>query len=184
MGTKIRNRIIIIVVVTLIGLYLIFKPQGRWPNGKDLTSWSQVKENLSKNINLGLDLRGGSHLLMQVQANDVITGYTQKDVDAAKNALQQKNWPFNDIKTTGPGQITITVPDRTHDSDIIGELNSQFNDSMPNRTGWRANEIGNSIVYTLDQTEQNELREKATQQAEQIIEQRVNAFGVAEPTIQ
>ncbi|HEY6330701.1 MAG TPA: protein translocase subunit SecD [Blastocatellia bacterium] len=184
MGTKIRNRIIIIVVVTLIGVYLIFKPQGRWPNGGDFTSWSQVKENLSQNIKLGLDLRGGSHLLMQVQADDVIGGYTEKDVEAAKATLQQKNWPFNDIKSTGAGHITITVPDRTKNSDIIGELNSDFNNLMPNGRGWRANEVGNSIEYSLDQTEENELKEKATQQAEQIIEQRVNAFGVTEPTIQ
>lgn len=184
MGTKIRNRSIAILIVTLVGIYLIFKPQGRWPAGRDFTSWTQIKQNLSKNISLGLDLKGGSHLLMQVQANEVIKDYTQKDVDAAKNALQQKNWPFNDIKATGVGQITITVPDRSKNSDIISELNSDFNNLMPSGTGWKATEIGNSIVYNLDQTEENQLRERATQQAMQIIEQRVNAFGVSEPTIQ
>jgi|HubBroStandDraft_6_1064221.scaffolds.fasta_scaffold66032_3 preprotein translocase subunit SecD len=184
MGTKIRNRTIAILVVTLIGLYLIFKPQGRWPAAKDVTSWAQVKDNLSKNIHLGLDLKGGSHLLMQVEADDVIKDYTQKNVDAAKNTLQQKTWPFNDVSATGLGQITVTVPDRSKNSDIISELQTDFNNLMPNGTGWKANEIGNSIVFTLDQTEQNELRERATAQAMQIIEQRVNAFGLSEPTIQ
>ena len=184
MGTKIRNRFIVITLVTLVGLYLIFKPQGRWPTGKDFSSWSQVKENLSKNISLGLDLKGGSHLLMQVQANDVIKSLDQKNIEAAKATLQQKNFPFNDIKEPTPGQITLTVPDRSKNSDIISALTSDFNNLMPNGTGWRANEIGNSIVFTLDTTEQNEIREKATQQAMQIIEQRVNAFGVSEPTIQ
>jgi preprotein translocase subunit SecD len=179
-------RTIAIVILTLVGIYIIFKPQGRAPNAKDLSSWSQIKENLSKNIHLGLDLKGGSHLLMQVQANDAIKSITDKDVDLAKSTLQSKNWPFNDIKASlrngVEDQITITVPDRSKNSDIIEELNREFNGG--GASGWKANEVGNTIVYSFGQTEENETRERATEQAMQIIEQRVNAFGVTEPTIQ
>ncbi|HKF57898.1 MAG TPA: protein translocase subunit SecD, partial [Blastocatellia bacterium] len=146
----------------------------------DFTSWTQAKANLSKNIHLGLDLRGGTHLLMQVKANEYIREkITKKNVEAARNALNGKeNLPFNDIKATGDDEITITVPDRSKNSDIIGVLSSEFG------AGWKANEIGNTIVYKLDVSEQNNIRDRVTEQAKQIIENRINAFGVAEPTIQ
>src|SRR5215470_7988160 len=119
MGAKIQRRAILIFIVTLVGLYLVFLPHNRLPVAKDFTSWSQIKTNLSKNINLGLDLRGGSHLVMQVQANDYIKSITDKDVDTATNSLKTKDLPYNEVKATGIGEITITVPDRTKNSDII-----------------------------------------------------------------
>jgi preprotein translocase subunit SecD len=180
MGAKIQRRAILIFVVTIVGLYIVLMPHDRLPGAKDVTSWTQAKANLSKNIHLGLDLRGGTHLLMQVKTNEYIKEkITKKNVDAAKNALNGKdNLPFNDIKATGDDEITITVPDRSKNSDIIGVLNPEFG------TGWKASEIGNTIVYRLDVSEQNNIRDRVTEQAKQIIENRINAFGVAEPTIQ
>jgi preprotein translocase subunit SecD len=180
MGAKIQRRAILILIVTIVGLYIVLLPHDRLPGANDFTSWTQAKANLSKNIHLGLDLRGGTHLLMQVKANEYIREkITKKNVEAGKNALNGKeNLPFNDIKATGDDEITITVPDRSKNSDIIGVLNSEFG------TGWKANEIGNTIVYKLDVSEQNNIRDRVTEQAKQIIENRINAFGVAEPTIQ
>jgi preprotein translocase subunit SecD len=184
MRKKIQRRAIAILIVTLAGLYLVFLPHNRKPQGKDFSSWSRIKENLANNIHLGLDLRGGSHLVMQVQTDKVITDYTNKNVEQAKNVLQNKGWPFDEVKATGVDQITITVPDRSHNSDIIAELKPDFNNLIPGGTGWTANEIGNSIVFRLDQSQQNSLRDRATEMAQQIIENRVNAFGVSESTIQ
>jgi preprotein translocase subunit SecD len=180
MGAKIHRRAIMICVVTIVGLYIVLLPHDRLPGQKDFTSWTQVKGNLSKNIHLGLDLRGGVHLLMQVKANEYIREkITKKNVDTGKNALNQKgDLPFNDIKATSDDEITITVPDRSKNSDIINLLNSEFG------AGWRASEIGNTIVYRLDVSEQNAIRDRVTNQAMQIIENRINAFGVTEPTIQ
>src|SRR5215471_5679090 len=184
MKKRIQRRAIAILIVTIASLYLVFLPHNRKPTGKDFTSWSQIRENLTKNISLGLDLRGGSHLVMQVQTDKVISDYTNKNVDEAKNVLQNKGWPFSDVKATAVDQITLSVPDRSHNSDIIGELKPDFNNLIPGGTGWSANEIGNTIVFKLDQTQQNTLRDRATEMAKTIIENRVNAFGVTESTIQ
>ena len=70
MGAKIQRRAILIVIVTIVGLYIVLLPHDRLPGANDFTSWTQAKANLSKNIHLGLDLRGGTHLLMQVKANE------------------------------------------------------------------------------------------------------------------
>ncbi|HET9787204.1 MAG TPA: hypothetical protein VFP47_08725, partial [Pyrinomonadaceae bacterium] len=57
------QRTIIILLVTLIGTYIVIGPR-RKPTGHDFT-WSGIKQNLRSNIRLGLDLRGGSHLVMR-----------------------------------------------------------------------------------------------------------------------
>ncbi|HYP27511.1 MAG TPA: protein translocase subunit SecD [Blastocatellia bacterium] len=184
MRSKIRSRTIIITLVTLFGLYIVLMPHDRRPGLADFTSWSRVKQNLSDNIRLGLDLRGGSQLVLQVKTDDVINGITQKNLESAQAKLQEKGWPATEVRQTGVDQITITVPDRTRNSDIINELEGDFNSQMTNGTGWSATETGNSIVLKLDQSVQNAERERATQLAQQVITERVDAFGVTEPTIQ
>ncbi len=186
MRKDIRNRTIIIILVTLVGLYLVLmpSPKERWPNGKDFTSWTQVKENLSKNINLGLDLRGGSHLVMQVQTNDVIKGITTKNIQAAEAKLKEKGWPYEKIEATGVDEITITLPDRSRSADIINELDRDFDSQTPEGTGWDGVEKGNTIVFKFAEDVQNRERERATNLAKEIIEKRVNEFGVKEPTVQ
>ena len=177
MQRKIRIRTLLIVLVTLAGVAVVFKPHHK-PGIKDFTSWSQIKQNLSENIHLGLDLRGGSHLVMQVQTDEVIKKITERNIEAARNKLQEKNLPFTEIKDDGPGKIVVTVPDSSKSSDIVGELKTDFGQ------GWSLDERGNSIIATLDESAQNDLRNRATEQAKSIIENRVNAFGVTEPTIQ
>lgn len=177
MQSKIRNRAIIILVVALAGLAIVFKPHHK-PGIKDFTSWSQIKQNLSENIHLGLDLRGGSHLVMQVQTDEVIQKITQRNAEAARTRLQEKNLPFIDINGDTPGKVVVNVADTAKNSDIVRELENDFGQD------WKVDEKGNSVIAALDETKQNLLRERATEQAKAIIENRVNAFGVAEPTIQ
>jgi len=177
MKSKIRNRAIIILVVTIVGIAIVFKPHHK-PGIKDFTSWTQIKQNLSENIHLGLDLRGGSALVMQVQTDEVIQKVTQRNGEVARAKLQEKNLPFTNVNADVPGKVTIDASDNTKNSDIVRELESDFG------SDWTVTEKGNSITAALSDAKQNELREKATQQAMAIIDLRVNAFGVTEPTIQ
>ncbi len=179
MGNKLRNRTLLIILVTLAGVYLVFLPHNRRPTGKDFTSWSQIKQNLSNNIHLGLDLRGGSHLVLQVQTDEAISKKTDQNVEAAKAKLEEKGWPVENVERTGTAEITVTVPDTSKNSDIIGELQA-----VDFGQGWTAIERGKTIVFSLDPVEQNRMREQATNSALQTIDLRVNAYGVTEPTIQ
>jgi len=177
MQSKIRNRAIIILIVSIAGIAIVLKPHHK-PGLRDFTSWSQIKQNLSENIHLGLDLRGGTHLVMQVQTNEVIQKVTQRNAEVARAKLPEKNLPFTTINGDTPGKVVVEVPETTKNSDIVRELESDLG------FDWTITEKGNSITAALSETKQNELREKATEQAMAIIDLRVNAFGVTEPTIQ
>jgi len=59
----------VIIAITLIGIYLVFGPRHA-PSASDFT-WAGIKNNLANNINLGLDLKGGSHLVMRVKTGNI-----------------------------------------------------------------------------------------------------------------
>ena len=176
MGKKIRNRMLIILAVTVLGLVLIFKPHHKL-TAEDFTSWTQIKQNLGENIHLGLDLKGGSHLVLQVKVDDYLNKIARGNADSAKAKLQQQNLPITDIKVEGISQVVVTVPDNSRNGDIVRVLETDFGQ------GWTVSDRGSTIVASLDEGYANQLRDRATDGAKQIIETRVNAFGVAEPVV-
>jgi preprotein translocase subunit SecD len=176
MGKKIRTRSLIILLVTLAGLALIFKPHHK-VTVNDFISWSQIKQNLAENIHLGLDLKGGSHLVVQVQVDEAIQKRTQQQAEIATVKLKEKNLPVTDIKAEAPGRVVVTVPDNSKNADIVRELETDFG------SGWAVNDRGTTVVATLDKDVANQYRNSDTDLAKQIIENRVNAFGVAEPLV-
>src|SRR3977135_1487098 len=84
------QRSIISAIITLVGLYVVIGPHGRRPHARDFTP-SGIKENLAKNINLGLDLKGGSHLVMRVKVEDYLKRLTEDNAIAAQNAAKEQN---------------------------------------------------------------------------------------------
>src|SRR5215216_3588771 len=177
MGKKIRTRTLIILLVTIVSLVIVFKPHHP-VSVKDFTSWSQIKQNLSENIRLGLDLRGGSHLVLAVQTDEVIKKLTELNAEAARAKLAEKNLPVTEVKAEQAGTVIVTVPDPSKNGEIVREIENTFGSAE-----WNVSDRGSTIVATLDQTAANQLREKATEQAKQTIENRVNAFGVTEPLV-
>src|SRR5947209_20364698 len=81
------QRAIIIGIVTVVGFYIVIGPHGRRPHFNDL-KWSGIKANLAKNINLGLDLKGGSHLVMRVKVEEYLKRLTEDSAVAAQNAAK------------------------------------------------------------------------------------------------
>src|SRR5216683_7397204 len=84
------QRSIIIGIVTLVGLYIVIGPHGRRPHLKDFT-YSGIKATLQQNIRLGLDLKGGSHLVMRVKVEDYLKRLTEDNATAAQIAAKQLN---------------------------------------------------------------------------------------------
>src|SRR5262245_9931332 len=109
MNRNLRRRSIVIGVVTLLALILM---EGPWSKGTDravsscdFVCPSLLKQNLSENIRLGLDLKGGTHLVMQVQADDAIKGITEGNRQRAVDTLNKNGLKFTDVKTPASGQV-------------------------------------------------------------------------------
>jgi preprotein translocase subunit SecD len=184
MNKNLRTRGIIIAVLTLLCLVVLFgpwnKPKGYSRSAGDFFKPSKLKQNLSENIKLGLDLKGGTHLVMQVQADEAIKTITENHRDKAKEDLTKEGVKFTSI-TAAPGLLTIETPDASEQTKIKDKLLLFMGSD-----GWEATTSTNpaKITFKLNTRTADIFRKEATQQAKNIIEQRINNFGVAEPTVQ
>lgn len=183
MNRNLRTRSIIIAVVTVASLILMFgpfnKPQEEKLSWGDFFKPARLKKNLSENIRLGLDLRGGTHLVLQVQADDAIKALTEGNRAKAVDILKKQNIAFTDIKVPETGKVVVETADDKAQGQIRDELLKDFGS-----VDWDVSTRPNAVTFTLKTRAADEIRKQATQQAKNIIEQRINAFGVAEPTIQ
>ena len=106
------TRVIIISVITLVGLYLVIGPRHR-PSLKDF-SWSGIKASLAHNIHLGLDLQGGSHLVMRVKTESYLKDLTEANSSAAQNAAKEAGFEVKSGRAdvgTGNYRIVIELAD-------------------------------------------------------------------------
>ena len=170
----------IILVVTLAGIYLVFGPR-RVPTLSDFT-WTGIKANLAANINLGLDLKGGSHLVMRVKTDDYLTKLTELNAQAALTAAQDAKLPVSGNKyvaVKGTYSISLELTDLTQSQVVIDEVRKKVDFA-----NWTESTSGSTITWSLPSNIQTVLKNQAVEQALKIIESRINAFGVKEPTLQ
>jgi preprotein translocase subunit SecD len=71
------------------------------------TSLAQIKDNFSKQIKLGLDLQGGTHLVLQVQVQEAIAQETDQMVDRLTKQLRDKNIRFDEIRRVDDTHILV-----------------------------------------------------------------------------
>src|SRR5438046_8326760 len=170
-------------VVTVVGIYIVIGPHGRRPHFKDFT-WSGIKATLAQNISLGLDLKGGSHLVMRVKVEDYLKRLTEDSATAAQNAAKDAGFDVKEARAETAGgnyRVSLQVGDPSKVKDIRDAVEKKGD--LSDRAGWSFASSGNTVSWTLKASTQVALGESATDQAMKIIESRINAIGVAEPTL-
>jgi preprotein translocase subunit SecD len=145
------------------------------------TSLAQVKENFGKQIKLGLDLQGGTHLILQVQVQEAIAQETDTTVDRVTNALRNKNVHYDEVRRADDTHILVRNIDPSQYSVLSDIVATQYNnvwDIAP-----AAGET-NSYTLTLRPGAIAAIQEQTVTQSLETIAQRINALGLTEPTIQ
>ncbi len=175
MSSQLRWKFIFIVGVLLFCVYgVIGVPD--FP-----TSVRTLKDNLINRIKLGLDLKGGSHLVLQVQVEEAIGQRCDEAVDELTKQVREKNL----LSATGE----INRVDDTHIlvRNLNPETSGTFRDIVSNQfTDWSmapaAGET-NGYLLTMKPSVISDLRTDTMNQALETITRRINALGLAEPTI-
>ncbi|HEX7955837.1 MAG TPA: protein translocase subunit SecD, partial [Pyrinomonadaceae bacterium] len=183
MKKNLLTRVIIIAVVTLLGLWVVIGPRHR-PTLADFTP-AGLNKTLRDNIHLGLDLRGGSHLVMQVQVQEYLKRLTEGAAVGLQNAAREQGFDVKEVRPEVSGddyRVVLTANDAAKVSDMRDQLPRKVNDFDPNV--WSSSASGNTITWQMTDRAKTELGNRATQDALKIIDTRINALGVAEPTLQ
>lgn len=127
-------------------------------------------------INLGLDLRGGMHLVLQVETDDALRAETEAEAEQLQQQLQEKGIT---AQWTQTGVTTFELTGVTADQDDA--VRDVVDDYL---FGWDQRRVGGTLRFAMETSRINDLRDRAVSQSVETIRNRVDAFGVAEPAIQ
>jgi len=158
----------VLVIFSAVGVYPILAEMYHWPS----PGWLQQKQ-----LKLGLDLKGGVHLVLRVQRDDAIRLESETEAERLRDTLRTRNIPFTSINTPSISQIRVEGIPPAQDAafrDASADLSTNF-DRSPGTNG--------TYTFNMKPNVQNTLRTESVTQALQTIERRVNELGVAEPQI-
>ncbi|OFW20370.1 MAG: protein-export membrane protein SecD [Acidobacteria bacterium RIFCSPLOWO2_02_FULL_65_29] len=164
-------------VVTILAVFFVFFAVGVYPIVAARFGVTQPSWLMSRALKLGLDLKGGVHLVLRVQTDKALLAETESDLERLRQLLTERNIPVTNVASTGPTAFRVEgVPAGQEGAfrDAAVDLDAVFNRS-PGANG--------TFTFTMKPNIEIQLREDAVVQARQTLERRVNELGVAEPQI-
>ena len=177
MKKNLNSKVALIVAILVVFVYGIFGvPSG--VTGKALT------EALTKRIHLGLDLRGGAHLILQVVVSEAVNAETDNTAGRIQQDLKAANLGFTQVykpdPTGKPEVIRVEGTASAQASTVRSTLDTKYS-SQYDLGGGGADNIW---TLTLKPSEKLALEKHTVQQAIETIRDRVDSLGVSEPLIQ
>lgn len=177
MKSNLKIKVSIIAAVLLACIYgIIGLPK----------SPAELSSNLQKNIRLGTDLRGGSHLVMQVQLQDAFKAEANGLVDRLKDELRKANieggvldvYEPTTLKDADKVQINVKGVPSTKSAQFRTLINEQI-------AGWVLTPV-NATDYRLNikPTDALKLKQDTLTQTRNTIERKINGYGLAESSVQ
>ena len=176
MKKNLSNKILLIIAVIVICIYgILGVPSG--VTGKALL------EAMTKRIHLGLDLRGGAHLILQVKVEEAVNAETDNTVALVKQELKTANLGYTQVYKPDPAKASLIrvegVPaDKSNDTRLL--LESKYANEYEVSGG----DQPGSFTLTMKPLLVTALEKKTVQQAIEAIRDRVDALGISEPQIQ
>ena len=175
MNPNLKWKALFILAVILLCIYSVIGYPGL------PASLTALKDNFEHQIKLGLDLQGGTHLILQVQVQEAIAQETDQTVDRLTTTMRSKNIRYDEVRRADDTHIFV----RNIPSDQL----SQFRDLIHEQYEgvWElAPAPGEPASYMLSlrPSEIARVQETTMSQSLETIERRINALGLTEPTIQ
>ncbi|MHB8501849.1 MAG: protein translocase subunit SecD [Candidatus Acidiferrales bacterium] len=145
------------------------------------TSVTQLKDNFSHQIKLGLDLQGGTQLVIQVQVQEAIAQETDQMVERVTTWLRGKSISYDEVRRVDDTHILVRNVDPTRLAEFRDYVSQQFGNVWD-----MAPAAGDPTGYTLTMRAGAvaQIQETTMTQTLETIDRRVNALGLTEPTIQ
>jgi len=175
MNKNLLLKTVLIVAVLIFFLFgIIGIPGGVTAEG--------LRSAVQKRIHLGLDLKGGTHLILQVQVNDAINADSDRAVERLKDALKSANVAFGEISKPDLQNHPELVQIKGVPPESSSELRRIVNEKLGDYD--LASGAENGYTLTMRNSVANDTRKKAVQQAIETIRNRIDQLGVSEPVIQ
>jgi len=164
--------VLAILVASLIYIYPSLAPS--------LPTWWQ-KVLPSEKVHLGLDLRGGMHLVLEVQADKAVESSLDRTIEELKYSLRKARIPVKKIVRNESGNAEVELIKAEH----LDKLNKILDDDFGYLVTLNTREDADTVKVTLGvhNREAKRIKELAVRQALETIRNRIDQFGVTEPDI-
>ncbi|MGB2679522.1 MAG: protein translocase subunit SecD [Candidatus Acidiferrum sp.] len=175
MNPNLKWKAVFILGVILICIFFVFGLP-TFP-----TSLAQIKDNFTRQIKLGLDLQGGTHLILQVQVQEAIAQETDQTVDRLTTQMRTKSIRYDEVRRVDDTHIVV----RNVPSDQLSQFRDLVHDQF--ELNWELSSAPgelNAYLLTLRPSAISRIDESTMSQSLETIERRINALGLTEPTIQ
>src|SRR5215471_7952149 len=164
-------------IITIVSVLVVFTALGVYPivaahYGVHSPGWL-----MDKQLKLGLDLKGGVHLVLRVETDDALRLETDTETERLREELTKRNIPFTNIVSPDPTHFRVEGVPSAQDAafrSAANEVQANF-DRSPGANG--------TYLFTMKPNVQLQLRDEAVVQARETLERRVNDLGVTEPSI-
>ena len=177
MDKNIRTKAIVIVATILICIYgIIGLP----------TSKEQLSQNIANSIKLGLDLRGGSQLVLQVQVQDAFKADADQNIERLKDEMLKAGIAYASVDRNDPATIEEADKIQINIKGIPVDKTAPFRELLQQKFSmWQMGSVGASDYrLTVNTTESLTMRRDTVTRSMRTIENRINGLGLAEATVQ
>lgn len=168
-------RSILVLAIILVGLIYILPTVEMVINKKsEATLWPKKK------INMGLDLQGGMHLVLEVDVDKAVASTVERTADDLRRMLRKKRIPHDNYAVRGFG-IVFDIPDPNAEDELNELLNEEFQGLVMEKKQLSKSAV--EILLSLPDSELSRIKKNAVDQALETIRNRIDQFGVNEPDI-
>src|SRR5262245_49882208 len=168
----------LIVAAVLIFVYGIFGIPGGFSGGAfadALLSPSAMRNG----IHLGLDLKGGTHLILQVQVNDAVSVDSDNEIETLKSGMRKAKIAYAEITKPDPANHPEQIVIKGVPPEATSELRNLVQDPYEATSG-----ANNTWTITMKPTALADIKKRAVEQAIETIRNRIDQLGVSEPVIE
>jgi preprotein translocase subunit SecD len=175
MKKNLKNKVALIVAVLLVCLYGIFGI----PSG---VSGKALMDALSSRIHLGLDLRGGAHLILQVVVSEAVSAETDNTVGRIQQDLKAANLTYSQVYKPDPNKPEAVRVEGVPPANVSA-ARSLLDTKYSSEYDLAGGGSDSSFVLTMKPLVEKALEDKTVQQAIETVNDRVNSLGVSEPKV-
>ncbi len=170
-----RWKVILVIAVCALGL-LYSLPNMIGQGGRDFVQNNMPSFFPQKTINLGLDLQGGSHLLLQVETKDIYKERAENIVDALRSERREGKIQYRRVNDVDNGVI-LTLKDEADAENVRKVLRSIERELLIDTDGTKIEAKFSDVLI-------KQIEDQTINQSIEIVRRRIDETGTREPAIQ
>ena len=165
-------------VITVVALFAVFFSLSVYPILANRYHWPAPQWLKDKQLKLGLDLKGGVHLVLRVHTDEALQTATTTTVEQLREQLKTAGVTAASMTVVSPSTFRVEGVPQDRDAEFRRVAEEYVATNYDRTSG-----TGGTYTFTLKPNIERDMRDQTMTQAQETIDRRVNDLGVVEPNL-